>query len=76
MTVLTPPTGDALAELELKEYTLDEYNLLPKIAPSLPLYQKIFEMAMDKVVAVLTKMSGEKKYFQSSIQIFCNNSQI
>ena len=44
------------------EVTAEDLKLLPKIYPNGPLYIRIFEMAMDKIVLVLMKMSGEKRY--------------
>ena len=44
------------------EVTAEDLKLLPKIHPNGPLYIRIFEMAMDKIVSVLTKMSSEKRY--------------
>jgi hypothetical protein len=73
MTFLTPLTADSgespaiylnnslLLDKETGPFSPEEQNLLPKISPSWPVYARIFELAMDKVVAILTKMSGEKK---------------
>ena len=63
MTLLNPPPADVLAELDLSEINISaaDINLLPKITPASPLSTRIVEMSMDKIVAVLTKMPGEKK---------------
>ena len=47
---------------KLNEFTAEDLKLLPKIHPNGPLYTRIFEMAMDKIVSVLMKMSSEKRY--------------
>ena len=47
---------------KLHEFTAEDLKLLPKIHPNGPLYIRIFEMAMDKIVSVLMKMSSEKRY--------------
>ena len=44
------------------EFTAEDFRLLPKIPSNGPLYIRIFEMAMDKIVSVLMKMSSEKRY--------------
>ena len=43
-------------------FTAEDFRLLPKIPSNGPLYIRIFEMAMDKIVSVLMKMSSEKRY--------------
>ena len=46
----------------LNEFTAEDLKLQPKIPSNGPLYTRIFEMAMDKIVSVLMKMSSEKRY--------------
>ena len=62
MNALSPISEHASFDNNLDEYTVEDLELLPKIHPNGPHYIRIFEMAMDKIVSILMKMSGEKRY--------------